>query len=150
MRHVERSTDLQVSADRAFAFVSDLGNLARWQSGVTRADQLTDGPIAVGSVARVERQLMGQRIEADLRVTELDPPHRLGLATEAGGMKVDASLAVEPRGDAASRVRFGMDIAGGGLFGGAMEGMVASAAESDLDASLARLRDALAAGDEPR
>jgi carbon monoxide dehydrogenase subunit G len=143
MRHVERSTEVPVSAEEAFAFVANLENLPRWQTGVTRAEQLTDGPMAVGSTARLERQMLGQRIEADLKITELDPPTHMVFTTEAGGMRVAASLDVAPLA-AGSRVTFGMDIAGGGLFGGAMEGMVASAAESELDASLARLREALA------
>ena len=58
-------------------------------------------------------------------------------------MKVGLTLDVTASGTDASRITFGMDIAGGGLFGGAMEGMVAGAAESDLDASLTRLREAL-------
>ncbi len=142
MRHVERSGDLPVDPDAAFAFIADLDNLPRWQSGVTGAERLTDGPIAVGSVARVERSLMGQTIQADLTVTELDPPRRLVLATEVSGMKVDAILTLEPR-DGGSHATFGMDIRGGGLFGGAMEGMVAGAAEGEIDASLTRLREAL-------
>jgi carbon monoxide dehydrogenase subunit G len=142
MRHVERSADLPVDPERAFAFLADLANLPRWQSGVTRAELLTDGPIAVGSTARVATQVMGQDIQADLRVTELDPPRRLVLATEVAGMKVDAILTLEPR-DGGSRATFGMDVAGGGLFGGAMEGMVAGAAEGELDTSLTRLREAL-------
>ena len=64
MRHIERSADLPVTPDTVFAFVSDLSNLPQWQSGVTRAEQLTPGPMAVGSTARVERRLMGQQIEA--------------------------------------------------------------------------------------
>ena len=35
MRHVERSGDLPVDPDAAFAFIADLDNLPRWQSGVT-------------------------------------------------------------------------------------------------------------------
>ena len=142
MRHVERSADLPVDPERAFAFLADLSNLPRWQSGVTRAEQTSDGPIAVGSTARVETHVMGQGVEADLRVTELDPPRRLVLATEVAGIKVDAILTLEAH-DGGSRATFGMDIAGGGLFGGAMEGMVAGAAEGELEASLTRLRDAL-------
>ena len=142
MRHVERSADLPVAPERAFAFLADLDNLPRWQSGVRRAEQLTPGPIAVGSTARVVTEILGQDVEADLRVTELDPPRRLVMATEVAGIKVDAILTLEPR-DGGSRATFGMDIAGGGLFGGAMEGMVAGAAEGELDASLTRLRGAL-------
>lgn len=143
MRHIERSAELPATPERAFAFVADLANLPRWQSGVTRAEQLTDGPMAVGSTARVERTLMGQRIEADLRITGLDPPRHLAMATEAGGMNVSLALDVTPAGTDASRITFGMDIAGGGLLGGAMEGLVAGAAEKDLEASLARLTEAL-------
>lgn len=145
MRHIERAAELPATPERAFAFVADLANLPRWQSGVSRAEQMTDGPMAVGSTARVERTLLGQRIEADLRITELDPPRHMAMATEAGGMRVGVTLDVSPSGTDASRITFGMDIAGGGMLGGAMEGLVAGAAEQDLEASLARLRDVLAA-----
>ena len=143
MRRVEASRSVPANPETVLAFVSDLDNLPKWQTGIVEARRTSPDPIGIGSTAQVVRELVGQRIAVDLRVTDYQPGRRLALASEASGIGVEAVLDVQPQGDG-SLVRFAMDIRAKNIFVAPMEGMVAGAASSDLATSLDRLEAALA------
>ncbi|HET6820878.1 MAG TPA: SRPBCC family protein, partial [Candidatus Limnocylindria bacterium] len=123
-------------------FVADLANLPRWQTGIVSAELTSPLPVGIGSTAHVVRELMGQRIAVDLRVTAYEPGRRLGLSSAASGIGIDAVLELEPT-TSGTLARFSMDIKAQNVFMKPMEGMVAGAASSDLATSLDRLRTAL-------
>jgi carbon monoxide dehydrogenase subunit G len=143
MQRVERRDRIAAPPDEVFAYIADLDNLPEWQSGVVAAERTTEGEMRVGATARVVRQLMGQRIEAPLRVTEYDPPHRLGIGSEVSGVKALAELVLAPAGDGATDLSFAMEIRGS-LLTAFMEPMIANAAGADIDASLERVKERFA------
>jgi uncharacterized protein YndB with AHSA1/START domain len=139
MKRVERSARIGAPPATVFAYLADLDNLAEWQMGVVSAEQTSAGEMRVGSTARVVRELMGQRIEAPLTVTEYDPPHRLVIASEVSGVKAAGDLELSDAGDDATDLRFAMEIRGS-LLTSFMEPIIARAAEGDIDASLQRVK----------
>lgn len=140
MQRVERTARIGAAPDELFGYVADLDNLAEWQSGVTSARRTSDGDLGVGSTALVTRELMGQRMEAPLAVTEYDPPHRLGIGSEVSGVKAAAIIDLKPvEGQRATDLTFAMEIRGS-LLTTFMEPMIASAAGADIEASLQRLQ----------
>jgi uncharacterized membrane protein len=140
VRQAERTAEVDAPAEQVYAFLVDVGNLPRWMSGVMRAELTSTGPLAVGSTAVVERRLLGQYIRADLRVVELEPNRRMVLSTEASGIHVDASVALQPVDGNHTRVTFGMALEATSFFMRTVEPMVAAAAEDDISDSLERLR----------
>ncbi|MGH2429541.1 MAG: SRPBCC family protein [Candidatus Limnocylindria bacterium] len=139
MQRVQRSSVIAAAPAELFAYLADLDNLADWQSGVTSARRTSDGPIGVGSTAHLVRQLMGQRIEAPLTITQHDPPRRLAIESTVSGIGATALLELAPANDgAATSLTFTMEIRGSGMTA-FMEPMVASAAAGDIQASLERL-----------
>jgi uncharacterized protein YndB with AHSA1/START domain len=140
MRTAERSVTLPHPPAAVFAFVADIGNLPRWQSGVVRAEQTSPGPVGVGTTAVVERRLMGQDVRADLRVTRFEPDRAIVLETEASGVHVEASIRLEQMDGEGCRVTFGMTIDATNVFMRPLEAMVAQAAEGDIGASLEALQ----------
>jgi uncharacterized protein YndB with AHSA1/START domain len=142
MRSVEASQTISASPDTVFAFVADLANLPRWQSGIVSAEQTSPDPVGVGSTAHVVRELLGQRLAVDLTVTDYQPGRRLALASAASGIGVKAALELEPV-DTGTLIRFAMEIRAQNLFMAPLEGAVAGAAASDVDTSLAQLKAAL-------
>jgi uncharacterized protein YndB with AHSA1/START domain len=140
MQRVERTARIAAAPDELFAYIADLDNLPEWQSGVTSTHRTSDGELGVGATAHVTRELMGQRMEAPLTVTEYDPPHRLGIGSEVGGVKAAATMELAPAdGGGGTDLSFAMEIRGS-LLTAFMEPMIASAAGGDIDASLERLR----------
>jgi carbon monoxide dehydrogenase subunit G len=145
VKRVEQSIAISATPEEVFDFASSLENIASWQSGISSAELLSDGPIGLGSKALVVRDLLGQHIEAPLEVTAYDRPNLLGLHSEVSGVAADASLVVKPRGHG-TRITFAMEIRGSG-FTSFIESMIASAAEADITRSLDRLKELIEASD---
>ena len=142
MRRVKASQTISASPEAVFAFVADLANLPRWQSGIVSAEQTTPDPVGVGSSAHVVRELLGQRLAVDLSVTDYQPGQRLALASAASGIAVIGALDLEPA-PAGTLIRFTMEIRAQNVFMAPFEGAVAGAAASDLATSLEQLKTAL-------
>ena len=141
MKRVERSARIEAPPDEVFAYLSDLEKLSEWQAGVVSARRTSEGPMGVGATALVTREVVGNRVEAPLTITEHDPPRRLAIGSEVSGVKAHATLDFEPSEDGeATDLTFAMEIRGSG-FTGFIEGMIASAAGGDIDASLERLKE---------
>ena len=140
MQRVERTARIAAPPDEVFAYVSNLDNMAEWQTGVTSARRTSAGDLGVGATAQVTRELMGQRLEAPLTVTAYEPPHRLGIGSEVSGVKAAATMDLAPADDgAATDLTFAMEIRGS-MLTSFMEPMIASAAGGDIEASLERVR----------
>ena len=140
MQRVERSARIPAPPSEVFAYLSDLDNLAEWQSGIVSAERVDDGPMRVGSSARVTRELMGQRLAVPLTVTDYEPPNRLGIGSEVSGVRAAATLELtEADGGAATELSFAMEIRGSGMTS-FMEPMIAGAARGDIETSLERLQ----------
>ena len=141
MKRVERQATIGAPPDEVFAYLSDLEKLSEWQAGVVSARRTSEGPMGVGATALVTREVVGNRVEAPLTITEHDPPRRLAIGSEVSGVKAHATLDFEPSEDGeATDLTFAMEIRGSG-FTGFIEGMIASAAGGDIDASLERLKE---------
>lgn len=141
MKRVERTARIEAPPDEVFAYLSDLEKLSEWQAGVVSARRTSAGEMAVGATALVTREVLGNRVEAPLTITEHDPPSRLAIGSEVSGVKAHATLDFAPSEDGrATDLTFAMEIRGSG-FTGFMEGIIASAAGGDIDASLERLKE---------
>lgn len=145
MRTAERSAVLEHPAREVFAFLSDIGNLRRWQPGVVRAEQISPPPVRAGTTARVDRWLFEQVIRADVVVTRLEPDRLLVLEAETSGVRLEASFRLEPVDDEHCRATFGMTIRATNAFMLPLEAIVAQAAEADLAASLDGVANAMRA-----
>lgn len=139
MQRVERSARIGAPREEVFAYLADLENLAEWQTGVVSAERTSEGEMGVGATARVVRQMMGQRMEAPLTVTEYEPPGRMVIGGEVSGVKALAELDLDPADDGTTDLHFAMEIRGSGLTS-FMEPMIAGAAGGDIDASLERVK----------
>lgn len=138
MQRVEGTARIPALPSEVFAYLADLDRVSEWQTGVLGARRTSEGPMQVGATAVMTRELMGQRIDAPLTVTEYAPPQRLSIESEVSGMRVLAILGLAPAEEAATELTFTMEIRGSGMTA-FMEPMVASAAAGDIQASLDRL-----------
>jgi len=138
---------MAATAAEIYAFLTEPANLPKWQTGVTSSVRTSPPPTITGSTGRITMEVMGQRIAADTKILEAVPDRRLVIATSASGMSVTGSLDLaEVAGG--TRLTFRSEIKANNIFMAPLEGIVADTAERDVDASLARLSAALAAGAE--
>ena len=76
--------------------------------------------MAPGASWRAGFEFRGARREADLVLTGIEPPREMRLAGDAGGLKGDGTVRVEPEGPEACRLRVVVELAGAGLMGRAL------------------------------
>ena len=145
MRRVEAGITIAAPPAEVFAFVADLANLPRWQTGIVSAEQTSPDPVGVGSTARVVRTMAGQSLTVDLTITDFEPGRRLALASQASGVSVTATLEMDSV-DGGTVARSGIEIKAGSVFMAPLEGMIANAAAGELASGLERLRDAVEGG----
>ena len=136
---------MAATAAEIYAFLTEPANVPKWQTGVTSSVRTSPPPTVAGSTGRITMEVMGQRIAAGTRILEAVPDRRLVIATSASGMSVIGSLDLAEV-DGGTRLTFRSEIKADNIFMAPLEGIVADAAERDVDASLARLSAAVAAG----
>jgi polyketide cyclase/dehydrase/lipid transport protein len=88
------------------AVMFDVSAQPKWMESVREAVLETPGFLRVGSVIRQRVEIQGRQLVAHVRVTELDPYHKVTLALETASTPAIDVLEVTPQG-AGSRVRFG-------------------------------------------
>jgi uncharacterized membrane protein len=145
VRRVERTATIGVRPDELFGYLADLDNLDQWMAGIVSAEVTSPGGLGVGSTARVVRALGSQQVEAPLTVAAYDPPRHLVITSEVSGVRVAASLDLEPAPGDATDLRFAMEIRGS-MLTRFMEPMISGAAAGEIDATLERLRARFAPG----
>lgn len=110
---VESVVEIDRAVAEVFAFVADMTNAPQWQSGLHSVRRSTPGPVRVGSEHVFERRFAGRTLASRNRITEYDPPRRIGFEIPEGWMSGRASYEVVPIGGR-SRVTCRMEFAAAG------------------------------------
>ncbi len=144
MRRVSGTVLIAASPAEVYAFLSEPTNVPRWQTGVVSSERTSPPPTVAGSTGRVTLDVMGQRVTANTTVLEAVPDRRLALTTSASGMSVVGSLDLIAA-EGGTKLTFSSEVKADSIFMAPLERMVTDAIEKDMEASLTRLKAALAA-----
>jgi hypothetical protein len=93
---LETSTEVAVAPDQAFLWLSDLGNLPKWQTGVFRSEIITPPPMRVGTRFRETFRVRGLRMTAECEVTALTAPRTFGFTADGPQMAYRSEISFEP------------------------------------------------------
>lgn len=97
MYSIESSFEVGVSPDKVFAWLADLENLPRFQSGVFHSEILTPPPTRPGTRFRETFKLMGfVRMVAECEVIEMTEPRVLGFRGTGRQMDYQSRFIIEP------------------------------------------------------
>ena len=143
MVHFEFAETINRPPEEVFAYLTDPGKLALWQGGVSEAYQETDGPMDVGTRVTEVRGLLGRRMESTLEITAFEPTRRVDFKVIKGPVPFSVRQTLEPS-DGGTRISGVVEGEPGGFFKLA-EPLVARAAERQVKADLATLKDLLEA-----
>jgi hypothetical protein len=108
---IEHHIDIQASPSIVFALNIDIERWPTLTPTVTSVDRLDEGPLRVGSQARIKQP--GQRSTV-WTVAALEPDHRFAWGAKAMGMRMVATHLVEPIAVGA-RNSLSLDITGFGV-----------------------------------
>ena len=143
MTKIERSIVIERPIDEVWEFVHDPTKDAMWQSMLVESQQLTEGPLRVGTRRREVRQFLGLRIEMNLELTEYEPNRRSSLKAVSGPIPLSGSYLLEAV-DGATRLTAAGELDAHGLFKLA-EPVFARITGRELEANLGHLKDLLEA-----
>jgi carbon monoxide dehydrogenase subunit G len=144
MTKVERSIVIDRPVEEVWSYVHDPSRDVTWQSTLIESEQLTDGPLGVGTKVREVRQFLGVRIEMAWEVTEYEPTSRSSIKGVSGPVPLNGSYLLEAV-DGGTRLTVTGELDAHGLFKLA-EPVFARMIGRELESNLGHLEDLLEAG----
>jgi len=98
-----------------FDFVTDPANIMKYQSGTSSAEWTSNGNVGVGSTWKAVTRFMGRDFEAELQITEWQPPTLNSFKAITGPVPFEVTVKVEPQGEGSlltqsGQIEFGMMI----------------------------------------
>src|SRR5205823_1299839 len=143
MTKIERSIVIDRPVADVWDFVHDTTKDALWQTTLRESEQLTEGPVGVGTRVREVRQFLGIRVEIGWEVTEYEPHTRSSIKGISGPVPLDGSYLFESQ-NGGTRFTVVGELDAHGLFRLA-EPVFARMTRRELEANLGHLKDLLEA-----
>ena len=114
MVHIEGEIIIAGPPEIVFDFVADERNEPRFNPQMLRAEQITPGPIGLGTRFRAETASRGRTIEMVIEFTTFERPRRLASSTRMSAMDVHGTLTFDPVPEG-TRMRWQWEITPRGL-----------------------------------
>jgi carbon monoxide dehydrogenase subunit G len=144
MINLDFSTLIDRPVKDVFSFVADPNNMSKWNLAVVSIQQITPGPVGVGTKFKSIGEALGRRIEGEVQVTAYEPDSKSGFQMNAGPMQVNVTLTFKTVG---TGTKLNLNAQGNpdGVFKLA-QGIMAGQIKSMMEANLARLKSVLEKG----
>ena len=98
-----------VSAVFRFCAHNHVRNHPRWDP-MMELEQISDGPIGVGTVIRRRNIHFGDPVEGTMEVTEFDEDHAMGVVIHDGDTETFGRMVCEPLGSGQTRIIISADM----------------------------------------
>jgi carbon monoxide dehydrogenase subunit G len=125
------------------AFLNDLHNQSQWVSGHIEIRSQTEGPLRPGYRYTDVRQMLGQRLEGTVEVTEYVPNQKRCLRTAEGPISAEATLTLESV-EGGTRVNYTIEGESWGIFKMA-DAILARMIQRQIETDFSNLKDLLEA-----
>lgn len=96
MVRIEGEILINRPAEEVFDFVADERNEPRYNPKMRRAEQISDGPIGVGTRFRAETVSMGRTVDVVIEFTGHDRPRRIEEKAHMSSMDLHGALTFDP------------------------------------------------------
>ncbi len=90
--------EMNCPVEKAFSFLAEARNLRAWQTDLVENEQLSAGPLQVGTRFRELRKTGPRLSEIEAEITSFEPPHRFATQT-VRGMQARVEYTFEPVGN---------------------------------------------------
>jgi uncharacterized protein YndB with AHSA1/START domain len=137
MIHYEISVHIGSPVDKVFAYLADAGNLRAWQTDLVENEQLTEGPIRVGTRFREVRRTGPRQSKIQAEITAFEPNKRFATKTVMGP-QATVSYAFNAENDGTRLTyQFALQTSG---FMRLMEPVIAGSIKKDAEADFQKLK----------
>lgn len=127
-----------------FTFITNPDNMPKWNSSVVSMEQITPGPVGMGTKFKNVGEMMGRHIEGEMQVVAFEPDSKYGFQMNAGPAKVNVVLTFKTVGTG-TKLNLNAQGQPGGLFKLA-EPVLVGRIKSMMEENLARLKSVLEKG----
>ena len=128
--------------DQVFQFLTDLGNVTQWATGVSAVKQLTEGPVRVGTQFEETIRMMGRPMRTVCEVVDLAEGRKFAYKSVSSGMmQYEGQFVAEPA-DGGTRLSYSSTARLGGLWR-LLEPLIAREAKKETQAELKKIKSAL-------
>ena len=87
MKKVEVRVWIQRAVEDVYAYATTVDTMPDWRGDISEAEQLTDGPIGVGTLIRAGGKALGRPVGVVVEVTELEPGARFAYRPVSGPLR---------------------------------------------------------------
>jgi uncharacterized protein YndB with AHSA1/START domain len=109
MTRVEGEIIISRPVEEVFDFVANECNEPRYNARMTRAEQISSGPIGVGTRFHAELKTRGRTMPMTVEVTEFERPRRLASRTRSSMMETAGALTFDAV-SGGTRMRWSWDV----------------------------------------
>ena len=95
MIEIDKNVFINRAQQDVFDFITNPANSPKYQSGMQSAEWISDGPAGVGSKWKVVTRFLGRDIEAELEVTDWQPPTINAFKTISGPIPLEVKVKLE-------------------------------------------------------
>ena len=136
----EMTIHLNHPVDQVFAYVADMHKLHTWQSNLIESEQLTDGPLRVGTHIREVRRMGRRPVDIRAEITDFAPNQRFATQTTTDPrVTVTYDFAAE---DGGTRLRYTFVMLTSGMMR-LLQPLIAKAIKQQSNADFATLKRVL-------
>ena len=115
MVRIEGEIIINRPVEEVFDFVADERNEPRYNQQMLRAEQISAGPIGLGTRFRAESKSMGRTVEMTIEFTAFERPRRLASSTNLSTMDIRGTLTFDPIPEG-TRMRWSWELEPRGIF----------------------------------
>lgn len=94
-----------------FYAVNHVRNHPRWDPDM-ELEQMTEGPIGVGTMIRRRHTHYGEPIEGKMEVVEYEPNRAFAVVIHDGPIEIHGRMSIEPEAKGGARLTIGIEIPG--------------------------------------
>ena len=110
MFRIEGDIVIKRPVEEVFDFVADERNEPSYHSQMRRVEQVTQGPVGIGTRYRTELVSMGRPLEMDIEITGYERPRKLASSTHMSRMDTQGALTFDPV-PGGTRMRWSWEVA---------------------------------------
>jgi uncharacterized membrane protein len=143
VKTVEVGIRIDRAAEDVYTYASTFSAMPAWRGGVSEVEQLTEGPVGVGTRLRAGGRVLGRALGIVIEVTALEPGSRFEYRGAAGPLRTHNVVPFE-RVTGGTQVTWTDEIELSGVLG-PLEPLVGRLVRRGYEADLGRLKDILEA-----
>lgn len=98
MAKIQNTITIQCPIEDVFAYVADITNNDKWQTGVKAAEFTSGGSVGVGTTFKYDAEIMGRNLETTGELTAYDPPKTYSWKATTGPFPMSGSTTFESVG----------------------------------------------------